>query len=165
MDLVNSQPSAMKSSCELPLSRAPTPSHSEPHYTSHRPPSTGLYKSASSNNIPSPVHYYPGRGGQLPTRPWRYPSSSVSRPVGVPFSISQQSLSSRVACQCQCDGSRKQVSFFVLLPWKWPKSFYFFVSEKGESPGRVSKQGSTEFESHQLPLGNCWSSTRKNSRV
>ncbi|KDR20115.1 uncharacterized protein LOC110829337 isoform X2 [Zootermopsis nevadensis] len=109
IDLLNSQQSVLKSSCEIPMTRTLTPSNSEPYYTSHRAIPIGLYKSMSSNNIPPPVvPYYPGRITQLQMRPWRYPSSSVARPVGLPYSISQQSLNSRVGCQCQCDSNRKQ---------------------------------------------------------
>lgn len=109
VDLLNSQPSVPRSSCEIPLSRAPTPSHSESYYNPHRPLPHVLYKSMSSNNIlPPPAPLYFSRGTPQQMRPWRYPSSSTTRPVGLPYSISQQSLSCRAGCHCQCDCSRKQ---------------------------------------------------------
>lgn len=105
VDLLNSQQSIMKSSSDIPLNRTPTSSHSEPHYNYHRVMPPALYKSISSN-IPPP--HYPSRWAVHQTRPWRYPSSSTTRPVGLPYSISQQSLNSRAGCQCQCDSIRKQ---------------------------------------------------------
>jgi hypothetical protein len=131
MDLLNSQPSVPRSSCEIPLSRAPTPSHSESYYTSHRPLPHVLYKSMSSNNIlPPPAHVYSGRGTLQQMRPWRYPSSSTARPVGLPYSISQQSLSCRAGCHCQCDCSRKQVSDFHFLFGRQMSCFTFFIYSK-----------------------------------
>jgi hypothetical protein len=113
MDLLNSQSSVQRSSCELPPNRAPTPSHSEMYYTSQRTLPYALYKSMSSNNIvPPPAPFYSGRATPQHLKPWRYPSSSTTRPVGLPCSISQQSLSCRAGCHCQCDSSRKQVSDF-----------------------------------------------------
>jgi len=115
MDLSNSQSSVPRSSCEIPVNRAPTPSHSEIHSTSHRALPLALYKSMSSNNIrPPPPTYYTGRATVQHTRQWRHPNSSTVRPIGLPYSISQQSLSSRVCCQCQCDSNRKQVCHSVL---------------------------------------------------
>jgi hypothetical protein len=131
MDLLNSQPSVLRSSCEIPLNRAPTPSHSELHYTSHRALPHVLYKSMSSNNIPPPpAPFYSGRGTPQQMRPWRYPSSSTTRPVGLPYSISQQSLSCRAGCHCQCDSSRKQVSDFHSLFRKQVSCFTFFIYSK-----------------------------------
>jgi hypothetical protein len=127
LDLFNSQPSMMKSSSDIPLNRAPTPSHSELHYNSHRVVPSVLYKSISSNMLPP---HYPSRGTVHQTRPWRYPSSSTTRPVGLPYSISQQSLISRAGCQCQCDSFRKQVSRFVSLFRKHVA--VFLCLEKGE---------------------------------
>ena len=112
MDLLNSHPSMMKSSSDIPLNRTPTASHSELHYNSHRVMPSVLYKSISSN-IPPP-HYH-SRGSFHPTKPWRFPSSSTTRPVGLPYSVSQLSLNSRTGCQCQCDNIRKHVSCFVSL--------------------------------------------------
>jgi hypothetical protein len=126
MDLINLQPSVPRS-CEIPLNRAPTPSHSEPYYTSHRPLPHVLYKSMSSNNIlPTPAPFYCSRGALQQMRPWRYPSSSTTRPVGLPYSISQQSLSCRAGCHCQCDCSRKQVSDFQSLFEKQMSCFTVF---------------------------------------
>lgn len=133
MDLLNSQPSVPRSSCEVPLNRAPTPSHSESYYTSHRPLPHVLYKSMSSNNIlPTPPPFYSSRGTLQQMRPWRYPSSSTTRPVGLPYSISQQSLSCRAACHCQCDGSRKQVSDFQSLFGKQMSYFTFLYLLKNK---------------------------------
>jgi hypothetical protein len=127
VDLLNSQQSIMKSSSDIPLNRTPTSSHSEPHYNYHRVMPPALYKSISSN-IPPP--HYPSRWAVHQTRPWRYPSSSTTRPVGLPYSISQQSLNSRAGCQCQCDSIRKQVSRSVSLFRKYMT--VFMCLEKGE---------------------------------
>jgi hypothetical protein len=110
VDLLISHPSMMKSSSDIPLNRTPTPSQTELYYNSHRVMPSVLYKSISSN-IPPP-HYH-SRGAVHPTRPWKFSSSSTTRPVGLPYSISQQSLNSRTGCQCQCDSIRIQVSSFV----------------------------------------------------
>jgi len=112
LDLSNSHPSMMKSSSDIPLNRTPTPSHTELHYNSHRVIPSVLYKSVSSNILPP---HYPSRGAVHPTRPWRFPINSTTRPVGLPYSISQLSLNSRTGCQCQCDSIRIQVSCFVSL--------------------------------------------------
>jgi hypothetical protein len=129
VDLPNSHPSMMKSSSDIPLNRTPTPSHSELHYNSHRVMPPLLYKSISSN-FPPP--HYQSRGAVHPTRPWRFPSSSSSttRPVGLPYSISQQSLNSRTGCQCQCESIRIQVSRLISLFWK--NAIVLFCLEKGQ---------------------------------
>jgi len=112
VDLSNSHPPMMKSSSDIPLNRTPTPSHTELHYNSHRVMPSVLYKSISSNMLPP--HYH-SRGAVHPTRPWRFPISSTTRPVGLPYSISQLSLNSRTGCQCQCDSIRIQVRCFGSL--------------------------------------------------
>ena len=112
VDLLSSHPSMMKSSSDIPLNRTPTPSQTELHYNYHRVMPPMLYKSVSSNILPP--HYH-SRGGVHPARPWRLLSSSTTRPVGLPYSISQQSLNSRTGSQCQCDSIRIQVSRFISL--------------------------------------------------
>jgi hypothetical protein len=116
-----------KSSSDTPLNRTPTPSQLELHYNSHRVMPSVLYKSISGN-IPPP-HYH-SRGVVHPTRPWRFPNSSTTRPVGLPYSISQQSLNSRAGCQCQCESIRIQVSRLVSLFRE--SSIVLFCLEKGE---------------------------------
>ena len=127
VDLLISHRSMMKSSSDIPLNRTPTPSQTELHYNSHRVMPSVLYKSISGN-IPPP-HYH-SRGGVHQTRPWRFLSSSTARPVGLPYSISQQSLNSRSGCQCQCDSVRIQVSRF----------FFFLVSEKYNCTSLLRKE-------------------------
>jgi hypothetical protein len=147
MDIVNSQPSVLKSCSDIPLTRTSTASHSEFHYTSHRVRPPGLYKSMSSNNIPPPpATLHPARWTNT-QRPLRYPSSSSTRPMGLPYTISQQSLNSQ--CQCQCDCSRKQVSYVVSD--LTGKSRYFFVPEVEFQTRDLQNLNTNRWRSTRLP--------------